>query len=67
MSELARVDFMGPTLTVGHCMWNISFGFFGSRLDLETIKEDPLGHYIGMKYDFIFHIDHVDKDLQYAL
>jgi hypothetical protein len=33
------------TLTTNGYMWKRYSGFCGSRLNLETIKETPLGHY----------------------
>jgi hypothetical protein len=40
---------METTLIVNGYMWTRSFAFCGSRLDIETIKEDPSGHYNSMQ------------------
>jgi hypothetical protein len=44
-------------------MWTRSSRFYGIWLDIESIKEDPLGHY----YHGYFSIDHVNQDVQHAL
>jgi hypothetical protein len=44
-SQLDIVDIVEPNLTTDGYMWTRYFGFCGSRLYLETIKEDPLVHY----------------------
>jgi hypothetical protein len=44
-SRLDRADFVESTLTTDGYMWTRSSRFYGSWLDIETIKEDPLGHY----------------------
>jgi hypothetical protein len=44
-SRLDKVYLVESTLTVDSYMWTINSRFYGSWLDLETIKEDPLGRY----------------------
>jgi hypothetical protein len=59
------MDLVESTLTTNGYMWTRSSGFYGSWLDLEAIKEDPLGHYHHVNE--YCAIDHADQDVQYAL
>jgi hypothetical protein len=36
-------------------MWTRSSRFYGIQLDIETIKEDPLGHYEHNECELILH------------
>jgi hypothetical protein len=62
-ADSTRVDLVESTLTIDGYMWTRSSRFYGSWLDLETIKEDPLGHY----HHGYCAIDHADQDVQHAL
>jgi hypothetical protein len=44
-SRLDNANLEESTLTINDYMWTRSFKVYGSWLDLETIKDDPLSHY----------------------